>query len=123
MTPRPGSNGFNVLEHELLQEKAATLARMGRRFTTALEALRAVDRSAEMTEVDEERRMELVAAAGEALWFYVIQREVCGLRDSEAMMRQLEVPREVRLRMGLRGNRRDAVTASPAAPSGAGPGE
>jgi hypothetical protein len=30
----------------------------------------------------------------------VIQREVCGLRDSEAVMRHLGVPREVRLRMG-----------------------
>jgi hypothetical protein len=38
--------------------------------------------------------------AGEALWYYVIQREVCGLRDSEAVMRQLGAPREVRLRMG-----------------------
>jgi hypothetical protein len=41
-----------------------------------------------------------LSAAGEALWYYVIQREVCGLRDSEAVMRQLGVPREVRLRMG-----------------------
>ena len=46
------------------------------------------------------RRDELVAAAGEALWYYVIQREVCGFRDSEAVMRHLAVPREVRLRMG-----------------------
>ena len=100
---RRGAGGVDVLAYELLQEKAATLARMGRRFSDALEALRAYD--AERVE-DDERRVGLVAAAGEALWFYVIQREVCGLRDSEAMMRQLDVPREVRLRMGLRGNRR-----------------
>lgn len=114
----PRASGLDVLQYELLQEKAATLARMGRRFTAALEALRAFDRSMETTTVDDERRAGLVAAAGEALWFYVIQREVCGLRDSEAVMRQLDVPREVRLRMGLRGN----VRAARAASSGDGPG-
>jgi hypothetical protein len=42
-----------------------------------------------------------VGAAGEALWYFVVQREVLGLRDSDAVMRELRVPREVRLRMGL----------------------
>jgi hypothetical protein len=45
-------------------------------------------------------RKRLVAAAGEALWYYVVQREACGLRDTERVLRKYRVPREVRLRMG-----------------------
>jgi hypothetical protein len=41
-----------------------------------------------------------VARAGEALWYFVVQREACGLRDADSVVRQMGVPREVRLRMG-----------------------
>lgn len=94
-----GPGNVDLLNYEIVQEKAATLSRIGRRLQAALDALAAFD--AARTDVgDEGRREELVSAAGEALWYYVIQREVCGLRDSEAVMRHLGVPREVRLRMG-----------------------
>jgi hypothetical protein len=43
-----------------------------------------------------------VAEAGEVLWYYVVQREVCGLRDTQTLLRTLGVPREVQLKMGLR---------------------
>ena len=95
-----GPGGVDLLEYELVQEKAATLARVFKRLQAALDALAAFDREpAAGTPAD---RDELVSAAGEALWYYVIQREVCGLRDAEAVMRSLGVPREVRLRMGYR---------------------
>ena len=89
---------MDLLEYELVQEKAATLTRVFKRLQAALDALAAYDREPRADEAG--ARDERVAAAGEALWYYVIQREVCGLRDSEAVMRQLGVPREVRLRMG-----------------------
>ena len=92
-----GPGGVDLLEYELVQEKAATLSRIGRRLQAALDALAAFDAAGEG---DAARREALVSEAGEALWYYVIQREVCGLRDSEAVMRHLGVPREVRLRMG-----------------------
>jgi hypothetical protein len=96
-----GPGGVDLLNYELVQEKAATLARIGKRLQAALDALAAFDAAGGGGETaDGGRRDELVAAAGEALWYYVIQREVCGLRDGEAIMRQLGVPREVRLRMG-----------------------
>jgi hypothetical protein len=95
-----GPGGVDLLEYELVQEKAATLARVFKRLQAALDALAAYDRDPRAEEAA--TREELVAAAGEALWYYVIQREVCGLRDSEAVMRALGVPREVRLRMGYR---------------------
>jgi hypothetical protein len=47
-------------------------------------------------------REELVADAAEALWCYVIQREVCGFYGVEWVLREFDVPREVRLRMGPR---------------------
>ncbi len=100
--PTPGDLAVDPIGYELLQEKAATLARMGRRLEEALAALAAFDASpGEGATRDAARREELVADAGEALWYYVVQREVTGLRDTETVLRQLGVPREVRLRMGL----------------------
>lgn len=96
-----GKSGLDVLEYELFQEKAATLARMGAKLKIALDALAAYDAAHPRREGDAERA-ELVAEAGEVLWYYVVQREVCGLRDTQALMRSLNVPREVQLRMGLR---------------------
>lgn len=98
-----GPGGIDLLEYELVQEKAATLSRIGKRLQAALDDLKAFDAAhgdAAAPEADRDRRDALVRAAGEALWYYVIQREACGLRDSEAVMRHLGVPREVRLRMG-----------------------
>jgi hypothetical protein len=45
-------------------------------------------------------RAALVAEAAYALWLFVVQREACGLRDSRTVMREYEVPAEVRDRMG-----------------------
>lgn len=92
-----GRDGWDVLQYELVQEKVANVARMGRRLEEALEALRAWDR--EQPE-DAAARERLVARAGEALWYFVVQREACGLRDADAVIRGMGVPREVRLRMG-----------------------
>jgi hypothetical protein len=94
-----GGGDVDVLQYEILQEKAATLARLGRKLQAALDALTAFD--ADAGAGSREERDALVAAAGEALWYFVVQREVLGIPDTEGMMRQLGVPREVRLRMGL----------------------
>ena len=98
-SPERGGN-VDALTYELLQESAATLARLGKRLEGALQALAAHDAEGG----DAAERDALVGAAGEALWYYVIQREVMGLTETESVLRHLAVPREVRLRMGL--NRR-----------------
>jgi hypothetical protein len=95
--PSSRQTPLDVFEYELVQEKAATLARLGHRANAALDALKAYDAAPDPSA----SRDDLVAAAGEAMWYYVVQREVCGFRDSEALLRQLGVPREVRLRMGI----------------------
>ncbi len=97
-----GRDGWDVLQYELVQEKVSNVARMGRRLEDALEALRAFDRAQPEggAAADAAERERLVARAGEALWYFVVQREACGLRDAESVVRQMGVPREVRLRMG-----------------------
>lgn len=97
--------GVDPLQYEIMQEKAAVLARMGRGVQTALERLEAFDAAEQAgSRADAAERDALVGAAGEALWYFVVQREVLGLRDADMVMREFRVPREVRLRMGL--NRR-----------------
>ncbi len=103
---------MDALEYELLQEKAWNLMRLGNRLRQALDTLRAFDDEraggAAPAEGDADRREELLAEAGEALWYYVVQREVSGMRDNAAVIREMGVPREVQLRMGLASTRRKA---------------
>ncbi|HEV3048888.1 MAG TPA: DUF6665 family protein [Longimicrobium sp.] len=101
------SGGLDALQYEIAQEKAGVLARLGRQLQAALARLEAFDATARTgSPADADERDALVGAAGEALWYFVVQREVLGLRDADVVMRELRVPREVRLRMGL--NRRSA---------------
>lgn len=92
------SNPLAMLEREMVQEAAATLGAVGRRLEAALVALERCDAEAGAAEAD---RAALVAAAGETLWRYLVQREACGLRDSEAVMRLFRIPPEVQRRMGI----------------------
>jgi hypothetical protein len=94
LTPRPELGPLDALQYEVLQEKAATLSRMVQNFEEALSALKSFAGD------DAERREGLLDAAGEALWFLVVQREACGLSNTEAMLRTYDVPPAVRLRMG-----------------------
>jgi hypothetical protein len=91
------------LEYEIAREKAASLGRLGRRLEAALEALRASD-AAGPTQAKGCEREALLSEAGTLLWYLVVQREACGLRDSAQLMQDYGVPKEVRARMGF--NRR-----------------
>jgi len=64
--------GEAVLRYELLQEQAASLGRMGQKAEAALAALRAHEG---------EGRAEVLKAACDAVWCFLVQREVMGLRD------------------------------------------
>ncbi len=103
---RHAARQLDAVEYEVAQEKAAALHRIGKRLDDALLALRTFDAAATSGEGrtggEQAERASLVAAAAEALWYFVVQREACGLRDSEAVMCELQVPREVQLRMGVR---------------------
>jgi hypothetical protein len=96
----------NVLEYEIVQEQAAALGRLGRALETTLTSLAAFD-AAEGSPVDaalssrQGARTQLLETASYALWCFVVQREACGLRDQETVIREYRVPAEVRNRMGL----------------------
>jgi hypothetical protein len=91
----------NALETEIFEEKAATLGRLTRAFESALAAWRDAEPRAESGgEASEMRRARLFDAAADALWHFVVQREACGLRNTEAVLREYKVPPALRLRMG-----------------------
>jgi hypothetical protein len=95
---RSSEAAYTAVAQELAQEKAAALGRAGRRLEAALEALassRADDTGGDPPEA-------LLDDAGEALLFYVVQREACGLTDMADLLRRMRVPREVQLRMRIR---------------------
>ena len=94
---------LDVLEYEILQERAAALGRMGRALETALAKLREFDAAhphAGAPASAEQARRSLVMEAGYALWMFLVQREGCGLRDSRTVMRDYNVPGEVQQRIG-----------------------
>jgi hypothetical protein len=112
MKPRVGDD---LLGAELLQEKAWNLGRLARRLENALAALAAHDRAATATRAAVPQndsaapagdpptpRRDLLDDASEALFLYVVQREVMGLRGTAAALDEMRVPREVRLRMAPR---------------------
>ena len=103
---------LDVLDYELAQEQAVALGRMGRALEEALARLREFDathpRSGAQAPVQQARRT-LVREAGHALWMFVVQREACGLRDSRTVMRDYNVPGEVRQCMGAPPHRRSAT--------------
>src|SRR5687767_11697894 len=86
------------VQAEIAREKAASLGRVATKLEEAIAALEAHDGD---PAADPGARPALVAAAGQALWYYVVQREACGLRDVGIVLREFRVPREEYLRMGV----------------------
>lgn len=87
-----------AVRHEMLQESVASLSGAGRRLKAALAALEMFDAT---PDGEASAREALLAAAGDRLWHYAVQREMMGLRMTEALMREFGVPPEVRSRMGI----------------------
>lgn len=94
LTRRLGvDTGEAVLRYELLQEQAAALGRTGERMEKALASLR---------EHQGEGRPAAVKAAADAVWCFLVQREVLGLLDRAAVVALYAIPREVLNRIGAR---------------------
>jgi hypothetical protein len=101
LAPRAAPNAVDVLEYEMMQEKAAALGRLTRNFEAALAALAAFEAAAaDAAHARPARRGALLDTAGQALFDFVVQREACGLRNTEAVLRHYNVPAAVRSRMG-----------------------
>jgi len=97
----------DLLEHELAQEKASALGRLGRALEAALAALAELDAEPPGDASAERRKLRasLVAQASLALWYFIVQREACGMRDLRAVLRDYRVPPEVAARMGAQPGR------------------
>ncbi|WP_372784852.1 DUF6665 family protein [Phenylobacterium sp.] len=88
-----GESADAALRHEIVEEQAAALGRMGRKAEAALAALRAHEG---------EGRAQVLKAAADAVWCFLVQREVLGLRDRAAIVAQFDIPREVMIRLGAK---------------------
>jgi hypothetical protein len=102
--PRARQTPVEALADELAKEKASALGRMGRALEAALADLATFDASHARDALSPDQRQSrtsLVAAAGLALWHFVVQREACGLRDMRYVLRDYRVPPEVAARMGV----------------------
>ena len=114
MTLRPPRSSHSnksredALDYEIVQEQAAALGRLGRALEAALAARSNYDRAHAERGADPALvssgasvRAGLVQDASYALWCFIIQREVCGLRDLRLVVREYGVPAEVQNRMGV----------------------
>ncbi|TIN13280.1 MAG: hypothetical protein E5X93_17725 [Mesorhizobium sp.] len=85
-------SALDLLGHEILAEKAAALGRAGQRIEEALAKLRENGEGGD--------RNRLLKEAAEAVHAYFIQRELCGLRKHDAVIREYDIPRAVLVRLG-----------------------
>ena len=92
-------SGRNVLEHELREQKAQALGTLRDQVEQALAALRTFEAEQDGPNRDA-RRQALMAAAADRVWAFMIQRELCGFRNWEAVVRDYGIPREVLNRVG-----------------------
>ena len=91
---RPTGDGAEAaFQHEVAEEQAAALGRMGRKAEAVLAALR---------DHQGEGRAEVLKKAADAVWCYFVQREVMGLRDRAQIVADYQIPREVMVRLGAR---------------------
>jgi hypothetical protein len=89
-----------AIEQDILRERAGALSRAFEALEQALRAIAELDaRPARGPSAAEERR-SLVRAAGERLWYVVVQREAMGLLRHDVVYDVLRIPREVRSAMG-----------------------
>ena len=89
----PGESFEAAINHEVAEEQAASLGRMGRKAEAALAALKAHEGDG---------RAEVLQKAADAVWCLFVQREVMGLRDRAQIVADYQIPREVMVRLGAR---------------------
>ena len=86
-----GSGNFNALDHEIAGEKASALGRAGERVEKTLQRLETAQ---------EADRDALLNEAAKAVYAYFIQRELCGMRRHQDVIREYRIPRAVLARLG-----------------------
>ena len=85
-------DGLNPLDHEIAAEKAAALGRAGERVEISLRRLNEMGQGQD--------RAALLKEAAAAVYAYFIQRELCGMRRHQDVIREYAIPNEVLVRLG-----------------------
>ncbi|SMH51211.1 DUF6665 family protein [Mesorhizobium australicum] len=91
------ATGLQPVEHEILGEMASSLGEAGRRAEQALAKL--AEDEAGLEGEAREKRLRAVAAAVQA---YFIQRELCGMRRHDDVIREMGIPKRILARLGAR---------------------
>lgn len=89
--------GLNILEYELMSERADSLGRHGLKVEKAIALLS--ERLA--AGCGEAEREDLLNDAADKVWAFFIQREMCGLRSQKDAIRRYSIPPEVIARLGI----------------------
>jgi hypothetical protein len=97
ITRASAATGLQPIEQEIVGEMASSLGHAGRKAETALAELAADDTITDPE--DRERRLRKAAIAVHA---YFIQRELCGFRRHDDIIREMGIPRSVLVRLGAR---------------------
>ena len=89
--------GLNLLEYELMSERADALGRHGLKVEKAIAALSVLSDPG----ITPERREQLLDDAADVVWAFFIQREICGLRSNRDAVQRYGIPKEVMARLGI----------------------
>jgi hypothetical protein len=87
---------MEAIQLEIMEEKAAALARAERRLLDALGTYRA------QGEGEGARREDAAWTLVDAVTCFVVQREACGLRDAYHLFELYGVPKPIVARIGAR---------------------
>ena len=87
-----GKSPLNILEYELMAERADALGRAGLRAEAALRRL---------NNAQPEDREILIDAAAAEVYALFIQREICGLRNGRDVIARYGIPGAVIARLGV----------------------
>ena len=89
--------GLNLLEYELMSERADALGRHGLKVEKAIAALSVLSDPG----TTPQQREQLLDDAADVVWAFFIQREICGLRSNRDAVQRYGIPKEVMARLGI----------------------
>jgi hypothetical protein len=82
-----------ALDYELMAEMAYSLGEAGKRAEKQIALFGAMN-------ADDPQRPEVLQSAAKAVHAYFIQREICGMRRHDAVIREMGIPQSVLVRLG-----------------------
>jgi hypothetical protein len=89
----PRRDPFEEVRIEILAEKVQSLSHATHQLEEAL---------LDLSRVPADRREHVLAEAAERYWCLIVQREAIGITHHEDLIEVLQIPADVRARMGLR---------------------